>query len=386
MAELTSAGLTTETFAEILARIEVDQRDAIDAGLDQSTSSPLGQLNRLFARALRLGEESLAAIVIGMDPDTATGSMLGAIAAISGTIREPATASRVAVNITLTPGSYPPGSLVVIPAGRPLDRFANLTTATVSGIYVFAALTAGPIAANANTLVIADAVAGFISVSSHPPATLGRNVETEAELRARRNAEVESPGSSSVGGITADLTRRIPEIENVFITENDTDATRDSIPPHAIEAVVYGPDPATLADDIKVAEQILASKAGGIGTYGTTSVALTDSEGQPHVIRFTRPTIQDLAAYVSVAVLASRYAGDAALAEHIAARAAETLVPGLDVAWSQIVRWALEVDGVLRVLDVSLQGYPFVNVVIPLREKGRLALANISILSTSATP
>ncbi len=386
---LTPSGLTIDTQAEIQAAIEQDQRDDISPSLDQSTTSPLGQVNRLSARAHRLEQEALAALYMALDPDGATGAALVALSAITGTIREPATASRCTVTVDLDAGTYAAGALVIAPDGRATDRFASaveVTTAGGSEAVVFIAQETGPIDVPADTFVIADAIAGFNSVVSHPAATLGQEIETEAALRARRNSEVESPGSSSPNGIAADLTRELPLIETVHVTENDTDATVDSVPPHALEVVVFGPDPATGDDDQAVAEQIWASKAGGIATYGNTTRTVVDSEGYSHTVNFTRPADLDTTAAISV-TYRPEYAGDTALAEALAARALEALPPALDLSWSMLVQWAHDADpAILRVTAVSVQGVSFGTRVCTTRQIIRLAQSDITITSTAGAP
>lgn len=385
---LTSTGLSVDTQAEILATIEADERAEISDRLDLSTSSPLGQLNRLLARAFRKVQESAADLYNAIDPDSASGDALFRLGALTGTIREPATASRVTVVCNLDAGTYGIGLLIAYPSGRPADTFANIASVTSTGgatNVVFQATATGPIQATANTLQISAPVAGWNSIVSHPDATPGLAIETEAAFRARRNQEVTAPGSSSVDGIAADLTQNIPEIVTVAITENDTDATVNLVPPHAIEVVVYGPDPATSADDQAVAAQILASKAAGIGTYGTTSKTVYDSQGQAHVVKFTRPSNVTVNVALTVEVDATSYAGDAELEAAIRAAALAAYRPGLDSAWSQFVAWSMPVAGVLRVTSVALNGLgPFNAVSISTRQKA--ALGTVTITSVEAVP
>ena len=56
-------------------------------------------------------------------------------------------------------------------------------------------------------------------------------------------------------------------------------------PPHSIEIVVDG------GDSTEIAQQILQKKAGGINTYGDTSVVLAGAYDEDITIRFSRPTI-----------------------------------------------------------------------------------------------
>ena len=384
MAALDSTGLTTSTQAEILAAIEADERAEISTSLDLSTSSPIGQINRLVARTIALAEEALAAVYAAIDPDTAAGDSLYRLGALTGTVREAAQPAERVATTTLTAGTYPAGALVFYPVGRPEHRYANvleIVTAGPSADVLYRAEEAGT-ASNFSGDITQIPYAGWGALTAIVSSTLGTDIETEAAFRQRRNAEVESPGSSSPSGIVADLTREIPEIVSAFVTENDTDATVDSIPPHAIEVVVFGG-----TDDPAVAAQILASKAAGIGTYGTTTETVYDAENQPHAISFTRPaSVAITPITLTLAVSATSYAGDAAVAAHIAERALETFVPGRDAAWSMFVSWALEVAGVLRVSAVNLGAGAFTDVAITSRQIATVDVAGITITSAEATP
>jgi hypothetical protein len=386
VATFDASGLTIATQAEILTEIEAAEIAEIDAGLDLSTSSPIGQINRIVARRLRLLEEALAALFAGIDPDTATGDALLRLCALTGTYREPATASRVVVTCDLDAGTYAAGSLACYPAGRPEDRFTNaeeVVTAGGSEDVIFDAETVGPIVANADTLVPV-ASAGFNSITTHPDATPGSEIETEAALRLRRAAEVASPGSASVNGIAADLTRSITSIETVQIIANATDATVDSIPPHSVEAIVYGPASPTAADNDEVATSLFSSIAAGIGTYGNTTRTVYDDEGIAHSISFTRPSDVPITVSITLVRSASGYAGDDAVKAAIAALS--RVRPGLDASWSAVVAAAQSVPGVLRVSTVNLGAGAFVDVAITTRQIAVFETGTTTVSSSVATP
>jgi len=391
MAELTATGLTIKTQAEIIDDLEAAERADISDRLDVSSSSPFGQHNAISSRGLRLLEEALAAIYLAIDPDSATGDALDRICAITGTTREAATATRSLVTVNVDAGTYAIGSLVAMVTGRPDQLFANVEAVTVAStsnadVY-FDALDTGPIACPLDTLVISGAVVGWNSIVSNTEGALGLAIESDAALRIRREAEVTNPGSTSTSGIAADILRNVSAVLTAYVVENDTNATVDSIPAHSLEAVVYGPTTPTAADDQAVADQIFASKAGGIGTYGTTTKTVTDSEGQDHSISFTRPAVVPLTITIDVDVNSATYAGDAALALAIQTQAALTLIPGLDAAGSQIASWAHTVPGVLRVTSVTINaGGSFAVHSITSRQVGQILVADITITSTGATP
>ncbi len=389
MAELTPEGLDAATQAEILADIEADQRAEISSALDLSTSSPLGQLNRLLSRAIRIQEEALAAVYLAIDPDSNTGDAQFRIGALTGTIREPATASRVAVLCTLGVGTYAIGDLTAAPTGRPEDRFSNVAEVIV-GVggnvsVVFEADDTGPIQAAEDTLAIASPVAGWTAIVSHPDATPGDAIETEAAFRLRRNSEVEAPGSSSAAGIAADLTQNLPLIETATVVSNDTDAVVDSIPAHAIEAIVFGPVVPSTDDDDAVAEQILASKAAGIATYGTTSRTVLDTQGVSHVVSFTRPADVTVPITVTLVVDSETYAGDSEVAAVVALAAAD-LLPGRDVSWSNVTDWIMGVAGVLRITAITVNAVSFGTRTITSRQRASILASDVTITSAEGTP
>jgi uncharacterized phage protein gp47/JayE len=389
MAELTPTGLSVRTQAEILAEIEQDQKDNVSSELDLSTSSPNGQINRLTARSESLLEEALAALFAAIDPDSATGEGLFRLGALRGTIREGAQPSRTTANVNLNAGTYAIGSLSIYPFGRPEDVFRNPAAVIVVSPgdvdVVFQAVTPGPIQVAADTMVRVPS-AGFNGINGNTVATPGRDLETEGQFRQRSNEEIERPGSASTDGIVADLLAEIPEIVTCFATENDTDATVDSIPPHAVEVVVYGPSPSTDDDDDKVAAQILASKAGGIGTYGTTSRTVFDGQGLPKVIRFTRPVDVPITVVIGVAVDPNRFSGVSEVQNTIEAKALDYQSPGVDAAWSVVASWALAVLGVHRVTSITLNGTPFADVSISTRQRATFAAADVVVNPTPSSP
>ena len=391
MSTLDSSGLTIRTQAEILAELEAQQLAEISTALDLSTSSPLGQHNRIVARAIRKLEEGLEAVYGAMDPDTATGDALRRLAALTGTYPEPATKTRVVTELNLNIGTYPVGSLIVRPVGRPLDLLRNVEQIVVAvagdipGIIVDAD-DPGPLHVAVDTLEIASPLAGFNSVTANDLGTAGTPAESDSELRLRRSKEIQSPGSSSGAGISADISKNVANVISVATIENATDGVVDTIPPHAIEVIVWGPAAPTNADNDAVALQILKSKAAGIGTHGNTTRTVIDSQSVPHSIKFTRPTAVPFTLSMTVLVDATKFPGNSFLQTHLLTGAAETLTPGLDASWSQALAWAHEVSGVLRCTTVNLGAGAFVDIAINPRQIATLALGSITVTTITSSP
>jgi uncharacterized phage protein gp47/JayE len=249
-------------------------------------------------------------------------------------------------------------------------------TSTSSPIY-FLAQTYGPIAAPANTLTeIVTPVAGWTSLTNPQAGITGRNQETDAELRLRREQSLHLLGAATVEAIRSRLLQEVPGVISVTVFENVT-MTQDPIsvvfsadfitgnvvqvdldsnnigsvsyvsshlqvmndlasliesqpeidsvvvggvgnreltitmvdsqeieidfnisggasqptytesggrPPKSFEAVVEG------GSDAAVALKIWQLKPAGIQTFGNTHVIVTDSQGNPQGINFTRAT------------------------------------------------------------------------------------------------
>lgn len=143
----------------------------------------------------------------------------------------------------------------------------------------------GPIIAEAGTLVVIDTpVSGLTSVLNVTDAIVGRNVESDSDYRLRRSQELQIAGAGTVEAIRAKLLT-VEGVTAVIVFENDSEIVDpDGRSPKSFEAVVEG------AEDQAIADQLWLVKPAGIRTLGTESVEITDSQGQTHNIRFSRPT------------------------------------------------------------------------------------------------
>lgn len=84
--------------------------------------------------------------------------------------------------------------------------------------------------------------------------------------------------------IRSAILNNVQGVASVAAYENPTNVEDDyGRPPHSIEIVVDGGDP------VQIAKQILEKKAGGIQTYGETSVVVAGAYDEDITIRFNRP-------------------------------------------------------------------------------------------------
>ena len=290
--------------------------------------------------------------------------------------------ANINANSALASSSWSSGSSFTISARNSsfpygLNVGNNLQITSTSSPIPFLAQTYGPIAAPANSLTeILTPIAGWQSLTNPQAGITGRNQETDAELRLRREQSLHLLGAATVEAIRSRLLQEVPGVTSVTVFENVT-MTQDPIevvfstdfitgntvqvtidgnnigsvsyvsshlqvmndlstliqsqpeinnvvvggtgnreltitmqdaqeieisfnisggasqptytvsggrPPKSFEAVVEG------GSDADVALKIWQLKPAGIQTFGNTHVVITDSQGNPQGIDFTRAT------------------------------------------------------------------------------------------------
>ena len=180
-----------------------------------------------------------------------------------------------------------------------LQISTNINLNVVSSPGTFTAENFGPIDVSVGAITqIVSTLTGWNSVYNIVAGNVGRNLETDDELRLRYNTGVYQLGAATLEPIKANIQQNVAGITALEVYENDTDTVdADGRVPHSIEVIAYGGDP------VEIATQIFLTKAAGIDTNGTVTVVVTDSSGYPHNIHFNRPT----PAYIWVNVTVTLY-------------------------------------------------------------------------------
>jgi len=345
---LGSTGWVPKTVDELRQEAEETIRTALGDDVDVSAESVFGPL--IAALATKLGElwELVGSVYNARVPAGASGAALEALCELApGIERRAATKGTVTLSVTLNAGvTLPTGSRASV-SGEPSNAWVtteDVTNSTGSPATVSVAaeaLDAGRTPANAGTITaIATPVTGWTAVTNAADATPGLEIETDAELRLRREQRLQRAGSSPLEAIAAQVAE-VDGVTQAIAWENATDYT-DAFgrPPHSVEVMVLGGD----SEDI--ARAIWAAKAAGIQTYGTESVVtFADDRGVTRSVYFSRPT--SLSAYATLLIITdpATYAGDAAVETAFLA-AMEGLRAG------EVARNAIAVAALLEVTGV----------------------------------
>lgn len=364
---VTDTGFSAKTLAEILAELRTRQREEISETLDTSTDSPIGQLNGIFASKVRELWEVAEEVYASMDPRQATGRSLENLSAITGTLRSPATKSRVTATVNVDNGfSAAIGEMVAYVDGDPTARFVNAEAVeNVSGsaanvAAVFEAETAGELAAYAGTLTkIAEPLSGWNSVTNAADAAIGDEAATDEELRQSREAELAASGGSTIDGIEADLLA-LTGVEQVRVFENATDSIdADGLPPHSIEALVYdGTTAGTVVAANDIAQLLWESKPSAVVAHGSSSGTAQDRLGVERTVEFSRPSVVDFWVLVTVDFDESVYeAGSTedAIEQAIADWGDQRLTMGTDIVYHALIAAIMGIAGVQDVTTLLVE-------------------------------
>ncbi len=201
-----------------------------------------------------------------------------------------------------------------------------------------------------------DEIKGFNSLD----VTLGNDIESDPDLRTRREEELRATGSATVEALRS-KTLQVDDVDEAFVFENVTDSVDgDGVPAHAFEDVIRGPS----AVDADVAAAIFANKAAGIQAHGSTVEVVTDSQGFTHNIGFSRATEVPIFLIITVTTNTDATAGpvypvdgDTQVAAALAAFG-DALGIGGDVIAEAIKCVAFDVSGVTDITAFTLGTAP----------------------------
>lgn len=312
---LTEYGFLRPSFNDLLDAFEVKAKELFGSGVNLSVRSPLGIFLRIFAWFAGLVWQLAEDVYNSGFIDTAAGISLARLGAFIGIRPLAAQKALGTLKISGDPGATIYAGFLV--QARNNQRFVTLEDVTVGedGIAVvpIQAFNAGPegnVPEGAIDTVVTP-LASTIAVTN-PEATVGgRYKETDQEFRERYAQSVDKPGGSNTDAIRAQLLETEGVITAV-VWENETDETDgDGLPPHSIEAIVYG------GMDSAVASAIHRRKAGGIQTHGSRRVQVLDASGRLKTIYFSRPDAIPIYVRITGLVTSEAYKGDETIKEAI---------------------------------------------------------------------
>ena len=381
---LDATGLTIKTAAEIEDEVSVDQRAALGDQLVTGPESPLGQLNSIFAAQLATAWTLLQQVFEALDPDAAEGTQLDTVCSLAPLTRNPATKSVGVLTINgLDTTVIPIGYIVRIPLGA---RFVT----TAAAVIPFAATIDvaieseeyGEIEGLSGTITEpVTIIAGVTSITNAADVVEGRLVESDSDLRQRREGSLSVAGSCTDASVAARI-GELDTVEQSLVISNRTNAVDAfSIPPKSGRAIVY---PAQAASQ-PVWDQIWLHWPIGITSDGAITGTAQDQQGNSQPVAFSVATEIEVHIAIALTVDTVTYSGDAAVIAAVAAATANPLIGADLLLWTIENRVGDDVTGILTIEARALVGstptsLDTANIAIDLDEIGLVDSGDITVV------
>lgn len=304
-----ATGLSVPTEAEILAGVMADLNAAFGGNLNPALNTPQGQWASAQSAAVFAANAIFAAIVNGIDPDTAIGFMQDAIGRIYFLNRNPGVATVVQCTCTGAVGT-------LIPAGaQAQDTSGNLYQCVSGGSIgsggtvslTFANVVVGPVPCPASTLtIIYQGIAGWESITNPAPGVVGAAIETPTAFEFRRQNSVAGNSQGWTAAVYGAVFA-VPDVIDAYLYENATSGavtigtTGISLAANSIYVGVIGGTPSAIA------QAIWSKKSPGCNTNGNTSETVTDTSGNyesppTYTIKFNNNSQNPVNCYFAVSI------------------------------------------------------------------------------------
>lgn len=297
--EFTADGIEVQTFDEIYTELSDGYKTIYGSSIDLSVNTPDGQRIAIEAQA-RLDLQSYAlALYNQLDPNFAVGNSLNRLIKFAGISRNPAVRSYVSVTINTDRVLALPENYIV--EDTLFQHWVTTSEQALSigdNTVVLYSENFGAYSAGAGTVITpVTIVIGVNTVTNPAIATIGEDEETDEELRIRRNLSLETPSTSTIGGLYTAI-GDIDDVTDLKIYENYTDSVDAvlTLDAHTIWCIVEG------GSDADIGEAIAKTKTAGCGLKGTETGTYDETITLPdgstfvysHEMAFDRPTDEDL--------------------------------------------------------------------------------------------
>lgn len=300
---INSSGITIRSLNEIKEIIERDLRGIYGAELILEQDTPDGQRVGLQAKLVADLEEFLLSTYNSFNPNINVGTQLDNIAKINGITRFPARPSTVLIsfiNPAQLPNTIPEGFKIKDSNGnlwetrgrnnqfgRKVPFYAVDETADFIPL-----LPAYPTQSGENTnWTRVTPFSSEIILRSSEKSITGNHIETDEDLRVRRERAVGVSGNTTVSAVEAQILSLIG-ITDVVTIDNDTDAPLNGQTPHSLRIVVQG-------GSTDLAKTILANKVGGVLLVGNQT-EVVDDLGKQRTINYDNARVKEVALTFSV--------------------------------------------------------------------------------------
>lgn len=291
-----------DVYNSIKARITeiTDEKTGEKVFINESDDSLFMQFNFIVAEAIaECWEQAYQASTV-RDPLKAKGAILRGLIQLNGLLAKFGSYTQINIEVSgLANATIPKGSLISDTSNSVIYSIDQTITigSTGKATGTATALTKGPLNPNVNTIiVIKTPTYGWTNVKNTGVVVVGAEPQTDEELHIEQQRATSNTAYRQIDAIYSGLLN-VPGVEFARVYQN-TGMTTDSrgIEAKSVAAVVVGGTNEDIA-------QAIAKKSANINSFfGTTSVDVTDNQGQVNKIKFSRPTNVEIDVEISITV------------------------------------------------------------------------------------
>lgn len=294
---LDEKGFNRPSYNEIVEDLKQSALQTLGYDMNVSDTGNLGKLLKIMAYMTDKVWQDVEGSYYSSSVDTANGTSLDRVASNMASSRSLNEYASVTVTFVGTAG-------YVIEQGFEVSTDDNIifyttTEATVgdNGMVDVICLceesgAVGNIGAGKITTVV-QPVANIVGVSNTQGASGGKDVETDAEFRERLK-EVRTASDNKVDTMLNSIFE-LNGVMSATMQVNDKSVVVDDLDPNSFKCYVYG------GSDAEIGNVIFNHKPIGIEPLGDIEVNVADVSGTTHIMRFSRPEMEDI--YVSVRLI-----------------------------------------------------------------------------------
>lgn len=266
--------------------------------LNIEPSSPMGQVLDLIVSEIEAKNAEIIFLSNMVNPVTATGKFLDALASFYGLDRKISEPTVVNCKLTGLKGTVIPYGAIAQDSQGNQYRHSNASGAKIADngtvLTTFTAIEHGPLeVASGAVNKIVTTIAGWDSITNPTAGIIGRDEETDSELRNRMIESYAINATGYVEAIQANLAA-LDGVLDVRVLENPNNTSIEkfgvTINPHSILISIVG------GEDGEIAKTIYQRKDAGCGTTGDYQVSYTDENfyNATYTYNIVRPESQAL--------------------------------------------------------------------------------------------
>lgn len=347
---VTLQGFKKKRLIDIKEEIEASLKASLSENVNLIPQSVLGQIVGIVAERESIEWEVMEQVYFSFYPQSAAGVNLDNLVALNGIQRLKSKQSKGYVQLVGTDGTVVTSGSIINTSDTN-ESFTIDYDTTINGV-TNASVTSvkyGEILGLAGTITnIQTPINGWESASNASDVLLGQTLETDKDLRIRRDTILGRSAQNIKDSLISQLLL-LNGVVNVTVVDNKTDTTDiNNVPPHRFLTVVEG------GMDSEIGKVIWNNTPQGINSFGSINIAVMDASGNLQNVFFNRPILVPIYFIISITTDSSYLVGsDVQIKQDIVSYGNNNFKLGDDVITSRFYTPINKTKGIISI-DIKI--------------------------------